>query len=355
MSAAISIPESKLFTHAVPIPSHIDEKNVPSYVRSEAEKIIPLALEDMHASIEIIETNSGRHAFFSAARKSDIEPLVDGCRRAGITPTFICGELFSLMHALLPKQTSDGYVILDMGAHNTSIGIFDHERTELLSVSVPFAGMYFTETIARILRVSPKEAETMKRNYGLDPKYEETKVPGILRECIGEIVRALKDAQLYVEKNSGVRIRECILAGGASLTPHIEACLAEHTGLSVSLGDPMQHVKEHSFFGQEVPALLYANVIGLALMGETKSGTNLLGEKVKRFRKRKKFKSPKVEGIVHVFERVRDGVPQFSKWAGNLILSAVPQRPVRFNRPVVLAFFFSLSVLFLGWVIIVYN
>lgn len=278
LTASVSIPESKLFTHAFDVPADIAEHDIETFVNDAAGKIIPVSLSELYTTVCVEKRGEQQRATFAGAYTRDVEMIVNGCVSAGVKPTLMCGEMFSISQSLLPQGYRDVQVIIDIGAHTTTIGFFGSGHTEELSISVPFAGIFFSESIARILGISLSEAETKKRNYGLDVRYETTKVPGILRECVGEIIRALKEAQLYVEKKCGVRVTHCILTGGSSHTPGIVEVIAEHTGLTVTQGDPMKHVNDHGAFMKNEPGFLYANVIGLARMGHKKelSCMNLL-------------------------------------------------------------------------------
>lgn len=270
LRAVVSVPESKLFTHVFDIPADTAQDDIEQYVHDAAAQIIPVSLDELYTTVCVQENGGVVRANFAGAYMRDVELMVSGCMSAGVRPTVMCGEMFSLAQSLLPEALTEATAIIDLGARTTTVGIFNHNHIEEFSISIPLAGIFFSESVARILGISLAEAETKKRGYGLDPRYDATKVPGILRECVGEIIKSFNEARIFVEKNRGVRIARCILTGGSSHIPGIDALIAEHTGLTVVRGDATVRIKDHELFTKKEPAFLFANVIGLARMANAK-------------------------------------------------------------------------------------
>ena len=64
------------------------------------------------------------------------------------------------------NELNDNIMILDIGAGNTDIGIFDGNRF-LYTNTIPLGGDTITNDIALVLDISVEEAEKLKKQYGL--------------------------------------------------------------------------------------------------------------------------------------------------------------------------------------------
>ena len=64
------------------------------------------------------------------------------------------------------NELSDNVMVLDVGAGNTDIGIFEGEKFAYTN-TVPLGGNSITHDIELVLNISPEESEKLKKQYGL--------------------------------------------------------------------------------------------------------------------------------------------------------------------------------------------
>ena len=64
------------------------------------------------------------------------------------------------------NELNDNIMILDIGAGNTDIGVFNGERL-IYTNTIPLGGGTITNDIALVLNISEEEAEKLKKQYGL--------------------------------------------------------------------------------------------------------------------------------------------------------------------------------------------
>ncbi len=275
----LCLPESKLFTHSLVIPEGTKRNDMRRVVEEEARKIIPYELErmywDFHTAVKLGKT----FATFVGVAKSDLDNFVEAFSSAHAQPAFIGGELFALGHALLEDQFKGNCIVVDMGQHSTTIGLFAADVMPDMSVVVPCAGDSFTQAIATKLGVGMEEAEKQKRMYGVLSAHEKTGVPGELRTCLKQITDEVKAMKSFFEKRYELSIDHIVLSGGSALLPGIVELMQEETGIASYLADPLVKVKGHEVLGSGTPGILFANVIGLALYAKQKrrGDINLLG------------------------------------------------------------------------------
>lgn len=266
LRAVLCLPESKLFSHYCIVPEDISQNEIREYICTEAQKIIPFEMDDLYWNYHVVEKNGVRNATFISVEKADLDNYIRAFSYAKIRPKFVGGELFALGRALLPDTLLDeNYIILDIGAHSTTIGMFSNDAVPNDSILVPQGGEYFTQFLAEKLGVPVEEAERMKRKYGIDELHEGTHVPKALREGLSSLITKITEAKTYCEGKTGTPIAHIILAGGSALIPHLDVFISERLGVKTTIAKPLSKIQGYELFEKDVPAIFFANVIGLAL------------------------------------------------------------------------------------------
>lgn len=88
--------------------------------------------------------------------------------------------------ALDSNELNDNIMLLDIGAGNTEIGIFEGS-TFVYTNTIPLGGDNITNDIALVLNISEEEADKLKRQYGLAMKsFIDNDNEIILNTCKGE-------------------------------------------------------------------------------------------------------------------------------------------------------------------------
>ena len=101
------------------------------------------------------------------ADKDYIRKLTGIFKRAGIEIDGIIPVTLAERNLVLDKnELYDNVMILDVGAENTDIGIFEGEEFKYTN-TIPLGGNNITHDIALVLGISEQEAEKLKRQYGL--------------------------------------------------------------------------------------------------------------------------------------------------------------------------------------------
>jgi type IV pilus assembly protein PilM len=265
--AFLCLPESKLYSHHCVIPDSIKREDIESYLYAEASKIIPFELTSLYSNHHVAEENGVRNATFIGVEKSFLDNYVKAFVHSNVRPAFIGGELFALGNALLPNPVVDeDCIILDIGVRSATIGMFSTDAVPNDSILFPFGGEYFTNYLAERLDITFDEAETLKRLNGVNPAYEETGVPIILRQCLSVVTDKLNEAKMYFEAKTGSPVKHIIIAGGSALLPHIDTFITEKTGIQSTVANPLFKINGHDLLVKdETPNVLFANVVGLAL------------------------------------------------------------------------------------------
>ncbi|HXK32304.1 MAG TPA: pilus assembly protein PilM, partial [Candidatus Paceibacterota bacterium] len=283
LKAIVSLPESKTYIQIFTFDS---KDNLLKKVKEKIESTIPFPINELYWSyIESWDQNSGKTKVLCAAAPKDVvNSQVHFLRSSGMNPVVFDIESASMGRALLSEQKSEsGTVILDIGARTTNLSIFDKKGFLSFSVTIRCAGFDFANRIADHLGVPKEKAETMMGEKGF--KQEDNPILPILEEEVEKIVKETQRSIDYYQKEFEEKIEKIILAGGFSLAPGIAGFFQKRfESIKVELGDPLGKIKRKGGMREE-RAILYSNVIGLALRSISKNpvkdGINLSPEEIK--------------------------------------------------------------------------
>lgn len=101
------------------------------------------------------------------AEKEYVRKLSSIVRKAGIEVDGIIPVILAERNLVLDKnEIYDNVMILDVGAANTDIGVFEGNVFKYTN-TIPLGGNNITHDIALVLNISEDEAEKLKRQYGL--------------------------------------------------------------------------------------------------------------------------------------------------------------------------------------------
>ena len=101
------------------------------------------------------------------AEKDYIRKLTGIFKKAGIEIDGIIPVTLAERNLVLDKnELLDNVMLLDVGAENTDIGVFEGDIFKYTN-TIPLGGDNITHDIALVLEIDETEAEKLKRQYGL--------------------------------------------------------------------------------------------------------------------------------------------------------------------------------------------
>jgi len=288
-----SLPESKTF---IKVFEFEERENLKEKIQEKIKETVPIPFEELYWDYYELSTNSEKPKVLAVAvPKEIVQDYIHFFLSHQIDPVVFDIEAGSIGRALLPPgEQINSTAIVDIGARTSVINIFNPKKELSLSVTVYYAGNYFTQAIAKKLTISEEEANKIKEEAG----FEREPVSSILKECSLTLIKEIKDTLKYYQSRFGNRVEKIILAGGSALLPGIKEYFQKHFEEKVEIGQPLQNIQKTSPLFDSRKAILFANVIGLALRGIEKNfidaGINLLPEDLKKqvkilHREREKF------------------------------------------------------------------
>ncbi len=117
--------------------------------------------------MEVFASSFTVNAQVILADKDYIRKLTGIFKKAGVEIDGIIPVALAERNLVLDKnELYDNVMLLDVGAENTDIGVFEGEEFKYTN-TIPLGGNNITHDIALVLSISEQEAEKLKRQYGL--------------------------------------------------------------------------------------------------------------------------------------------------------------------------------------------
>ncbi|MFQ6049722.1 MAG: type IV pilus assembly protein PilM [Candidatus Paceibacterales bacterium] len=282
-----SLPESRTFIHIVEFPEDLKKREELEFIESQASQTFPYSLKDLHLDFKTRKRDNLKEVLLVAAPKNIVDDYLEVFKSLKLHPFALETESESLGRSLIQDQ-KETTLIADIGMRTTNFSIFD-EKELRLSVSIEIAGNRFTQSLAENLKISRGEAETLKKEVGLNPEPRGGRTFLILQKEVQGIIWEIREIEKYFQKKENKKIKKIILAGGSALLPRLSEYLTENLERPASIGNPWNKInidifQEEEYFKKilEINPILYATCIGSALRGlaknPEKTGINLIKE-----------------------------------------------------------------------------
>ncbi len=263
-----ALPQDQVFTRVITLPP-LSEEELNSALKWEAEQYIPLPLEEVVLTHEVVgkikeDDKEKTEVLLAAAPKNLIEKVVKVLKVAGLNPVSIEMEISSLARSLVPPD-SQGVLVVDLGAKATDLAVVENSQVVLVH-SIPTAGEALTRAVVLELGLEPSQAEAYKKAYGADIKKLEGKVSSALSPILGEIIREIEKTIQYYQTR-GKNLKRIILAGGSAGLPEAANLLAKKLNLEIQIGNPFSQIVEDNLL-TKIPSTdfpMYAVAVGLAM------------------------------------------------------------------------------------------
>lgn len=244
---------------------------------------------------------------------ANVHNLVKCCELAGVKVADIVLEQLASADAVLSVDERElGVAVLDIGGGTSDLAIYQHGNIRHTMV-LPMAGNHFTNDIAVGLRTTLKEAERVKREYGLAKKelleednlFEVEMVQGadkkiVFMKDLVEVIqpRALELLTFVHDEIVKYQLQPfmragLVLTGGGSLLRGMKELAEDIFDVPVRLGMP----KSHYALPESLSSPVYSTAYGLLIHAIKKQGgTTLRADEVL---------------VTRIFDRMKSWVADF--------------------------------------------
>ena len=240
-----------------------DPKQLANAIRFRAQETLPIPLDEAVLDYRILEDRIGgdgvrtRRVLLVVAHRELVDRYVSACKKAGLKLVGIDLDAFALLRALgdptvPPAGAEDaGLVCISVGHDRSTLAVSDGQVCEFTRV-LPWGGSALDVALARVLDLTPSEAEPIKRLLslaeegeaaGLDARAAErarSAMSAELQVFARELVASLR---YYQEQPGSLGIGEILVTGGGADCGGFAEELQRLIGVRVSPADPFGRVK----------------------------------------------------------------------------------------------------------------
>lgn len=266
---ALAIPASRTFTRTINLPP-IKDDEITEAVKLEAEQYIPMPIEELYLDHIIINRDDkGTEVLAVATPKKIVDSQMQLVRMLGLEPI---GFDTSILAAARVFEKQDEHndipaVLIDFGSMSADITV--HDKTVIVTGTIPHGGDIFTDLIAKKLGVSREESHVIKTKYGIGKSKKQPEILEVLKPAIDQLAKEIRRMIRYHEERSGSqqKIGQIIAMGGGANMPGLSDYLTNVIRLPVRTCEPWQTFQMHKL---QPPSILeksmYVTVAGLALI-----------------------------------------------------------------------------------------
>jgi len=260
----VIIPASYTYSQILTMPN-LNEKELISAIKYQADQFIPMPIEETNIDIEIIEEYKNENKLLLlivAAPKKIIEKVQATIELAGLIPQSIENELsasarFISLFGKNYEKDESGIITLNFGLNNTSLSYFSSPNYCLKEVyHFPIGYLLFLKEVEINTTSDEKKSQEIISQFetAKDNSYPiETIVTPLLKEMAQEIKR------FTINK----KINNIYLYNQIFLFPSIVNLLAKHIQLNLLPLNPYEHLKKTAL----VDSLKSELVIYLSTLG----------------------------------------------------------------------------------------
>ncbi|PJE64684.1 MAG: hypothetical protein COU90_01350 [Candidatus Ryanbacteria bacterium CG10_big_fil_rev_8_21_14_0_10_43_42] len=275
--AAFSLPEEQGFVRRIQLP-RMPEKDVAGAIRLQLDEHVPLQPEDVTFAHHVIPSETKKDTLdvlIVAYPKIIVESYKTTVQRAGLTPLAAEIESEAIARAVVPQnELANPTLIVDIGLTRTSLLIARHGFAHFTS-TIAIGGNHFHEAIARTLNISVREAEKMKKRYGLSESDETKKLFTALLPLVqaiqNEIILRInfwQSENIRTNQAGDMAIKKVYLCGGDANLTHLVRYIEKNIDLPVEHANVWTNVVRVPSYVPEIEfntSLGYTTSIGLAL------------------------------------------------------------------------------------------
>lgn len=249
--AAISVPAALAYAKTLPFPQAFSEEDIEECIITDPERYIPFPLDKGVFDFQLLGPApphaDKQQVLLVACRQEIVRQLLAVLETAGLDPvavdveTYAIERVFDWLRPALSNQrkASNSTAFIDIGTHRCAFHVMRHGHSVFSRDTLFDAQM--NSRAMRECGASTFEDSIADREAGvLLPTHSFQMMASFVDAVVQQIGRSL---QLYYASACHYQVTEMLLAGDASMVPGLAERMADESGLSVSLANPLQHMR----------------------------------------------------------------------------------------------------------------
>jgi type IV pilus assembly protein PilM len=251
-----------------------DDKTLDESAYWAISKIIPVPIDTVrYAYLPLgLTTENGTktmEALVLSVEKKISDQYAEILDKAGLIPLALETEGVALVRSIsriLSSSLEHDSLVLDIGSNSTSLCIVKGQNL-VYTTSIQTGSEAITRSIAQAFSLDIVQAEEYKKTYGIEEKFFEGKIAGVIKPILETILMdANRAIQFFRQDNVNSNITSIKLLGESSGMPGLVPYVTKYLGISAEVSDPLFGITEIKSAMDNKQA--YAVAIGLALKND---------------------------------------------------------------------------------------
>lgn len=271
-----ALPSYSVFSSVLNFPLSLSDKDLPSAIKWEAKKVIPLPIEEMSLSwnklsedLDVppkkeegeekdegendpVKKKKEKHSLrrkkvkrgnqkilLTGAPNALVRKYVEIFKLAELKLVSLETESFALVRSLIGNDKAPA-MIVNLGSVSTTITIVEN-AIPVLNRSIDMGGTNITTLIAQSLNVSNERAAQFKQDVGLADASDGS-IQKMIEQALAPIVNEIRYTMNAWQNQTNSRITKLILTGGSANLPNLGQFLSQELEMRAFLGDPWARV-----------------------------------------------------------------------------------------------------------------
>jgi type IV pilus assembly protein PilM len=262
-SVRLGISNNRIGVRTFEISGIDDSKQLANAIRFRAQETLPIPLDEAVLDYRILKESVSedgvrtRRVLLVVAHRDLVDRYVSACTKAGVRLAGIDLEAFALLRAFGPADFAEaagkdaGLVVVSLGFDRSTLAVSDGRVCEFTRV-IPWGGSSLDVAVARVLDVTPSQAEPVKQRLSLLDEGEGGGLDAAQADAVRQALRAevqtfarelVASLRYYQEQPESLGIAEIVVTGGASQCHGLAEELSRIIGVGVRRGDPLLRLK----------------------------------------------------------------------------------------------------------------
>lgn len=249
----LGIANQKVIVRPMDLP-YMPEDELENAVKYQVQEFIPIPIDDAIVDYEVVdeymtgEEERMQTILLAAAHRDMVTRFLDVCVNAGLTPEAIELKAFAMVRSLLKQEYQfleeegaeppGSTCLVNIGAGICNVCVVK-ENTPRFVRMLMRGGDYFTKLLCDNLKLSPVEAEEIKRGRSTDDEAN-AMLQREIQAFVGEIRRSL---EYYISQSQERDLNKIVLSGSGSKMINLPLELNRGLRLPIEIGHPLQNVQ----------------------------------------------------------------------------------------------------------------
>lgn len=268
-NCAIGLASNKTFTTVIEVPK-MSSAELAGTLKYQADQYIPMSLDDAKLDWAVLG-DSPKDAkkdeiLLASVSQTYVEKLVEMVDSLGFNVIGAEPDSVAIVRSLLPANSSDARMILDIGEVSTDV-IITINGTPRLVRTLPMGLQTLTRAIVQNLNIKEDQANQFIMKFGLAQDRLEGQVYQAIQSPLENFATELiKSVKFFQSKYNTYTITAVHLSGFAAVIPQLSDYVANKTGLATQAASPWQKVTMADGERQRLASVEYefATAVGLA-------------------------------------------------------------------------------------------